>query len=313
MNLEEAFAIFEIDFVVINIYDLTFDYLKKKYRKLALKYHPDKNGNTKESNEKFKRINEAYIYLKKELSYLKSVEPHDADDDLNNDSQSIYINVLKNFIVSVMDNMYPDLVAKIINDILIAGKELSLKLFEDLDKDMALNIYVFLSKYRKTLHFSDELLENVRQMVLHKYENVVIYKFNPSIDDIINNNLYKLYIEEKLFLVPLWHNESYFDCDGYEIIAICEPDLPENMRIDDDNNLIVELDIDANKDLRKMIINNYPLTFDIGDETYLINLSELYIKKEQYYCIKNKGLTRVKKDLYDISEKSDIIVKINIV
>ena len=34
--------------------------IKKKYRKLAIKYHPDKNPNNKSSEEKFKAIAEAY-------------------------------------------------------------------------------------------------------------------------------------------------------------------------------------------------------------------------------------------------------------
>jgi curved DNA-binding protein len=38
----------------------TQEEIKKKYRKLAIKYHPDKNPNNKSSEEKFKAIAEAY-------------------------------------------------------------------------------------------------------------------------------------------------------------------------------------------------------------------------------------------------------------
>jgi curved DNA-binding protein len=41
----------------------TQDEIKKVYRKLALKYHPDKNPGDKKSEEKFKEISEAYDVL----------------------------------------------------------------------------------------------------------------------------------------------------------------------------------------------------------------------------------------------------------
>jgi len=37
--------------------------IKKSYRKLAVKYHPDKNPGSKEAEDKFKEINEAYAVL----------------------------------------------------------------------------------------------------------------------------------------------------------------------------------------------------------------------------------------------------------
>ena len=39
------------------------DEIKKAYRKLAMKYHPDKNQGDKEAEEKFKAVSEAYQIL----------------------------------------------------------------------------------------------------------------------------------------------------------------------------------------------------------------------------------------------------------
>ena len=36
------------------------DEIKKAYRKLAMKYHPDRNPDSKTAEEKFKEVKEAY-------------------------------------------------------------------------------------------------------------------------------------------------------------------------------------------------------------------------------------------------------------
>ncbi|WP_027624805.1 J domain-containing protein [Clostridium lundense] len=48
--------------------DATKDEIKKSFRNLAKKYHPDTNVNDKSLNEKFQEINEAYSVLSDEKS-----------------------------------------------------------------------------------------------------------------------------------------------------------------------------------------------------------------------------------------------------
>jgi hypothetical protein len=306
MDYKKAFDILEIDITKIRYNDITLEYLKKQFRKQALKNHPDKNGNTPESNSKFQQINEAYYYLKKELKHLNSGD----FDALEEESRGWnYHDILKQFIISILEGRYTEVIIQAINDIVCGAKKISLKIFDDLDKDMSVSIYIFLSKHRNILHLSQEILEEVRQLVLQKYENVQIYKLNPSINDLFNNNIYKLYHNERLFLVPLWYNESYFDADGCEIIVVCEPELPEDVIIDDDNNIYIETQIE---DLNNLMLNEYDIIVNVGFKEFVIPLSELYIKKEQIYRIRGQGLTKIKTDIYDISEKADIIVKIHL-
>ena len=44
--------------------DASTEEIKKTYRKLALKYHPDRNPGDKEAEERFKEAAEAYEVLK---------------------------------------------------------------------------------------------------------------------------------------------------------------------------------------------------------------------------------------------------------
>ena len=248
---------------------------------------------------------------------IKNIDPN--NDDLKNEDQSssVYFDILKLFIKGLLDGKYNDIFINIVQDIVSGYKKISLKLFDDLDRENAINVYLFLSKYKSILHLSDESLDEIKSIVIQKYDNVEIYKLNPNINDLLNNNFYKLYFNDKLYLVPLWYNEVYFDneneTENNEIIVLCEPELPEGVKIDDDNNIYIEKTINMQTELPNLVAIDGSINIEIGDHTFYILVSELTMKREQYYKIKNRGFTKPNDDIYNVSQKADIIVKIILV
>ena len=317
MNCETAFKILEINLSETSYNDITLELLKKKYHKQALLNHPDKKGNTPESNEKFKQINEAYNYLKREISdtmgFDETKEYEDGFASHYNFESFSWDSILQLFIAGMLKSKYSEAFSTIIKDIVSGYNKISQTLFDNLDKEMCLHIYSFLSKHRSTLHVSEDVLDEVKNIVLQKYNNVQIYKLNPSVTDLLNNNIYKLYIDNELFFVPLWHEEVYFESvEGNEIIVYCEPEMPSHILIDDNKNIYIEYNIDAYE--LPNIIQNECVSISICNNTTIqIPVANLYIKKEQYYTLKNQGISKIKEDdIHNITDKSDIIVKINI-
>lgn len=320
MDYYKALEILEIDVSKTTIKDITIKNLKKRYHKLALQHHPDKNENTIESNEKFRQIQEAYEYLKNEFSL------EDDNDDIHNENNNFvrektpYIDVLQLFMKTMLEGKYNIVISKIIQDIVSGCSKVTLKLFEDLDKDMCMNIYIFLSNNRSILHLNDTILEAMREIVQQKFDNVLIYKLNPSLHDLLNNNVYKLNVYDETCYVPLWINESYFDISGCEIIVLCDPEIPDNILIDENNDLHITCKLSIIDELYKLIINNMDYTFQISNKFFSIPIQNLYMKKEQKYVIKNQGLCKHKGQLcnnifddFNNSEKSNIIVTIKLI
>ena len=317
MNIQIAMNLLDIN--DIELTNLTAEYVKRKYHKMALKWHPDKNGNTLDATQRFQRISEAYTYLIKELVTNTSSNTNIFDDFVSSsdskDEKNMYTSLLSVFISNILkttseSSIMKDLLTRIIKDIVINGaKVISFKLIEDLDKDKSIELYNFLCKYKHILYINGETLELVSSLIKEKYKNDSVYVLNPSVDDLLDCNIYKLYVNEQLFLVPLWHNEMYFDDTlGNDMIVLCKPELPEHIILDDNNNLYYNLLVCFEKE---MIISEYYLSIEIGKHSFKIPVSKLYMKQEQTYVLKGQGIPKiVEDDVYNVSCKADIIITI---
>ena len=314
MNIQKALD--ELDILEIELTMLDQEYIKKQYRKLALKWHPDKN-NQPNANAKFQKINEAYDYLSNELKLLNNTEYSNTSQpfvsSFDYKESKIYIDILSNFILSLIKGSYNEIILNIIKEISLGYDVITLtyltKKLEVLDKQTSIDLYQLLYRYKDILYINNDILELVSLIINDKYKNDRVFILKPNLKDIIEHNIYKLYVDDELYIIPLWHNELYFDSpDGSEIIVLCQPKLPTNMIIDENNNIYVEKSIKIDLDLIK---NNKFVSIEVGEKWFSIPLNKLYLKEEQLYKFKGQGIPHIlEKDIYNVTSKADIIIKI---
>ena len=294
MNFNKACSILQINSTFSEID------LKKAYRIMALKHHPDKNpNNQKESEEKFKEIQESYEYLNNYLQYNKEKK------DIKLDYKSIF----SDFLSSFFTNGSPE-VNNIVNSILRDGQNASIKLFEKLDKDKAIKIFEFINTYQYILYVSKETVDKLKEIINKKIENDNMIILNPSLEDLLNDNIYVLTFEEEKYFIPLWHDEIYYKNknNNNDIVVKCIPELPDNISLDNNNNLIINVTFSISE-----ILNKEYVTYNIGTISYDINVTKLHVKRIQQYLIKGKGISIIQSnEIYDNTKKGNVIFQIHL-
>jgi len=321
MDLQIALDELEISLDDIELTNLNQEYIKKQYRKMALKWHPDKNDDIK-STEKFQKIHDSYVYLLNELCIINGEESLNTLGSFVSSNSSkdpkIYINILGSFISSLFNkDSYNEILINIIKEISLGYEAITLtylqKMFQDLDKQNVIEIYQLIYRYKDILYINTETLEFVSLIIKEKAERSKekgrVFILKPLLKDLLEHNIYKLYVDNELYLVPLWHNELYFDTkDGSEIIVLCQPKLPERLTIDENNNIYCETNVKIDIELLK---NNKFVSIEIGEKWFSIPLDNLYLKEEQIYRFKKQGISKiVENDMYNVTNRSDIIIQI---
>lgn len=319
---------------ILNLkYNYTQDELKKNYRILALKHHPDKNSNSEESCKMFQDINSAYSYLSN-FGISPDEDIHrDFKDGENNASphhNESYFAIFKVFITSLLqkmtnsiskdkdiDSVNASITINTLMKIIIEDcHELSLKMFEDLDKDIAYNIYEIITTYHKEFHISSEKLALFEKIMSKKMAQDNLVVISVSLDELFSdNNIFVLEHDVKKYYIPLWHTELYYKLGetdvnntSGELIVRCIPVTPSHIYIDTNNDIYIDLRMKIVDLLEKKCID-----FDIGGRKFTIHAGALYITNNQTYVLSGQGIPVINtKNMYDISSKSSIIVNIEL-
>ena len=307
MNYKKAIGILELcpnELYAKEMDEKTYKIIKKAYYKLALKHHPDKGGD----ENKFKEIKSAFEYLM-ETKYDSFIYDF-ADDDINNNKNMTFEDIFVSFVESTISNnenfeKFDNLFIKTtLKSILKKCDVYSIKVFSRLELETCQNIYNFLSLYKDLFYLSEEQLLKYKEVIQEKIQSNNIILLNPSIDDILNDNIYKLDIEDDTHYIPLWHDEIIVD----GLIVKNIPELPENIYINN-NNIIIKKTASIVE-----ILNTGVVDVMLNDTSLLVNANELKITKEpQQIIFKNMGkLIPDKGNLYGRKKRGNVIVELTL-
>jgi hypothetical protein len=322
MNYKKACQCLDIEFYNNNIDKIK---LKRQYRLKALLYHPDKNKSL-DAVSKFQEVHDSYEYLMKYQEYMvPDMEYYSADDysddcsdDYLNEDAQMFSNIDKNgykwalfsFLKNILNkDKQNNLLYTIIQRISSICETNALDTLEKIDKTMLIRIYDILKKYKEAFHFTEEFIIKIESIIANKTKNDECIILNPTLYDLFQNNLYRLNINNNYYCIPLWHHELVYDNSGSDIYVKCNPMLPENIEIDNNNNIHVYIEYKISEIWNKKTVDIY-LT---NGNQIKITVNLLKLVEEQSIMFSNMGISKINtENVYDISKKSDIIVHLTL-
>ena len=308
--------------------------LNKRYHLLALKHHPDKAGADSDTTERFKEINDAHKRVK---AYFYSSDT----DDIQH-TETGYDSILQLFIQTILVKMSASASAhggidasaiqSLIHLIITKGIQSGIAMFRNMEKHSCITIYELLSKNQDLFGISREMMDELSRIVEEKTGGDVVVRLNPSLMDMLLDRVYILQENGHSYYIPLWHSELHFKntstattatttaTDEREVVVLCDPELPENVSIDDDNNLFISLDVDIRELFVKQILPVY-----INDEVkshgivYYLHACDVNLRSSTRQCVLLHGIRGIARcntisssDIYNVGLRANVYANVRL-
>ena len=305
MNLQKACQLLDISIDDKNDIDI----IKKQYHRKALQLHPDKNKDNDASSQ-FQEVQNAYQYLYEKYN-KNDVYDDVLDDESEYNRDGGYQNALYSFLKNIWntDETSQKIFYMIVSKIANCYEAKALEILYKIDRTMLIKIRTVFYTYKDVFHFSEDFLKALENVIEKKTQNDECIILNPFLDDLFENNLYKLVEKGGTFVIPLWHHELVYDNSGADLYINMSPILPENVVIDEKNDIHVHLKYNIQELWEKSVVH-----FELGKRLFGFAPEQLKLMRNQTFFFYNSGISKINtENIYDITKKSDIIVHIEIV
>jgi hypothetical protein len=305
MNLQKYYKILDIP----DDTELTPDILKKKYRLHALRYHPDRNKED-DANERFLEIQEAYDKINQYVYDNDSDIEIDSDDEniANEGYHGLLFSFIKNVVRNTSNNIQTSLYDYIFQKISTLCEEQSIRLLEKLDKNVLLEIHRIIGTYRDVFNYADNFIDKIENILRNKMSNDECIILHPLLDDLLDQNVYKLVIGDNIFMVPLWHHELVYDNSGCDLYVKCIPILPDNITIDENNRLTIKKGFNIGE-----IFDKEEIEFEFGKKTIAIQVKNLHLKKKQIILYADDGIPQINTtEIYNVDSIAGVYLEVEL-
>lgn len=269
--------------------------LKRAYYKQALRFHPDKNTII-DTEEEFKDIKLAYEFLSERKNGVGETDT--------------YVSFISKLLKTTFPNIDADYLffESTVDIIFNSCKKALVKIFNKINKPLAIKFYVFITTNNDVLNIDPDILKELLIIIESKTAPNHTYILHPSLNELLNDSVFKLNVVNRLFYVPLWHTEIIYDLSGKDVIIYSIPDLTDDIFIDNSNNIHVTIEESIVSLLDKCV-----LSINIGEKMIHIPSNKLQITNYQIYTLKNEGiLDSNHENLFNTEKRMDVIFHITL-